>query len=65
LAKPVYVEATVTDLLGRNVITVVPGYQLPGMHQFSIDGTDLPSGVYLVRIQAEGFVETSSLVLTR
>jgi hypothetical protein len=38
------------DLNGRLVQTLAEGWQAAGSHQATIDGTQLPSGVYLLRL---------------
>jgi hypothetical protein len=40
------------DLNGRLVQTLVDGWQTAGEHQALIDGTQLPSGIYLLRLSS-------------
>ena len=35
------------------------------VHHFTLEATDLPSGVYLYRVTGEDFVETRNVVLAR
>jgi len=53
------------DLLGREVTTLVSEKLVPGRYQATFDGTQLSSGVYFYRLQAEGLVQTKRMVLIR
>ena len=60
------VRITATDLLGRQVATLVAGdMKAAGYHtvQFNADG--LASGTYLIRMEAGDFVATQQLVLLK
>jgi len=45
------VTLKVFDILGREVKTLVDGRQSPGLQTVAFDATDLPSGVYVYRLQ--------------
>lgn len=60
-----YVTLRVCDLLGREVQTLVNGYEEAGDHGVSFAVGDLPSGIYLYRLQSEGVVQTRKLVVIR
>jgi hypothetical protein len=60
-----FVTLKVFDLLGREVATLVNGEVKTGIHERAFDGSGLASGVYLYRLQAEGFVQTKKLLLLR
>ena len=51
------------DQLGRTVETLVDATLLPGNHTVTWNGAGLAAGVYLYRMEADGFVETKRLVL--
>ncbi len=60
----------VVDVNGRAVKTFVHNQQQPGPHTIRWNGTDdngrpLPSGVYIVRLEAGGQVATRKVVLVR
>jgi hypothetical protein len=55
----------VYDILGREVQTLVNETKQPGRYQATFNATNLASGVYLYRLQAESFVETRKLCLIR
>ena len=54
----------VYDVLGRQVRVLVEGVRAAGTHEVVFDGSRLPSGTYLVRLETpQGrFVETMHLV---
>lgn len=57
------VTLTVYDVLGREVATLV-NEQLPaGMHRVTWNAGGFPSGMYLYRLTANGFVETKKMIL--
>jgi hypothetical protein len=48
------VSLKVYDTAGREVRELVNGWREAGSHQTIFDGSDLPSGVYLLRLEASG-----------
>ena len=63
------VRLAVYDLLGREVARLANGPHEAGRHTARFDGSRLPSGVYVVRLAAEGaagtFAETERITLVR
>jgi hypothetical protein len=59
------VTLRVYDVLGREVATLVDGYQSPGTHTKTFDGSRLSSGVYFYRLQSGSFVNTKKMVLAK
>ena len=60
------VRITVTDLLGRQVATLVFGGLKPaGYHTVQFDAGRLSSGTYLVTMEAEDFTKTIQVVLLK
>jgi len=64
------VELEVFDVAGRRVRTLARGGFPAGTHAVAWDGCDgegsaLPSGVYLVRLRGDDFIETGRLSLVR
>ena len=59
------VRMTVHDMLGRRVATLVDGVMPAGTHSVRFDASGLPSGVYLVRLEAGGEVMTSKVTLLK
>ncbi len=59
------VRLAVYDALGREVATLVDGVRQAGPHAAVFDGTSLPSGVYLYRLEAAGQAKTGLMTLRR
>jgi hypothetical protein len=59
------VSLVVYDLLGREAARLAGSPREAGMHSIALDAADLPSGVYLVRLQAGSFVATERFTLVR
>lgn len=60
-----FVSLTVYDISGRLVADLVNGWRDAGVHDVTFDAADLASGVYLVRLQAEGFIQTRKILLIK
>ena len=60
-----FVSLKVFDLLGREVITLVDGELPAGAHTVNWNATNLPSGLYLCRMEASGFTQTRKLLLLK
>jgi len=65
LDAPRATRLTVHDLLGREVAVLAEGVMPAGSHQAVFDGTNLASGIYLVRLQAGGTTRTMTLTLMK
>jgi hypothetical protein len=61
----VSVKLTVYDLLGREVAVLVNEREMPGEFEVTFDGSELSSGVYIYRLQAEGYVQSKKLLLLK
>ncbi|RJP73056.1 MAG: T9SS C-terminal target domain-containing protein, partial [Candidatus Zixiibacteriota bacterium] len=59
------VHLRVYDTAGREVATLVNGWQEAGVYQVTFDGSGLASGVYLVRMEAGDFTATQKMVLLK
>jgi hypothetical protein len=59
------VSLKVFDPLGRDVATLVQGVIPAGAHSIVWNAGALPSGVYLCRMEAGGFVQTQKMVLVK
>jgi len=55
----------VYDILGREVQTLVNGRMTAGTHRVSVDGRDLPSGMYLYTLSAGDFHDVKKMVLIK
>lgn len=65
LAQPGPAAVTLYDLLGRQVRHTPMGFQTVGKHAFRVDLSDVSSGVYFVRLNASGQVQTRRIVVAR
>jgi len=59
------VKLVVYDVQGEEKATLVNKKQNSGNYQVEFDGSNLPSGVYFYRLQADGFRETKKMILLR
>lgn len=59
------VSVRITDLLGRNVRTVLDAKQSPGFHDLAVATSDLSLGTYLVKVQVGDKIATRRLAVTR
>jgi hypothetical protein len=59
------VTLRVYDVLGREVATLVDGYQGAGTYTRTFDASRLSSGVYFYRLQSGSFVNTKKMVLAK
>ena len=59
------VRLSVYDLAGREVAALVDGVQPAGEHAARFDGSDLPSGSYVYRLQVGEEVETRTMTLVK
>jgi len=59
------VRAALYNLLGQQVKLIMDGGQEAGRHHYTIDTRGLASGVYFVRLQYQGEVRTTKIILSR
>jgi alpha-amylase len=64
LASP-HMSLAIYDILGREVAVLVDGAMPTGSHSVTFDASGLASGVYLVRLEADGMVRTRSISLIK
>lgn len=55
----------VFDILGNEVATLVDEYKEAGRYEVEFDASNLSSGVYIYRLQADKFVNTRKMILLR
>jgi choice-of-anchor B domain-containing protein len=65
LEAPSAVRLAVYDVLGREVARLVDGQVDAGRHEATLAASSLPSGTYLVRLEAGGEVQTRRITLVR
>jgi hypothetical protein len=59
------VEVTLYDVSGRRVETIHDGYMAAGRNELTVESGGLPSGVYIIRVRAEGGSAARRLVVAR
>jgi hypothetical protein len=59
------VKMTVYDVLGRVVRVPVNEYKQAGTYTVEFNASDLPSGVYMYKLEAGNFVDTKKMVLIK
>ena len=65
LPEAAYVHLVIYDISGRKVQTLADGWREAGTHEVTFDGADLSSGIYVYRLQAEGFTASGKMVLMK
>jgi CSLREA domain-containing protein len=65
LPEAAHVRLAVYDALGREVALVVDAEMEAGHHEATLDGAGLPSGAYLLRLEAGAFVRVRPLTRVR
>ncbi len=59
------VNLKVFNILGHEISTLVNRTQTAGVHSVTFDATNLPSGVYLYRLDADGFSSYRKMLLIK
>jgi hypothetical protein len=65
LPEASYVSLKIYDLLGNEIVTLVNDNISAGMHRITFDASNLPSGVYIYKLQAGSFIESKKMVLMK
>ena len=61
----VNVTMKVYDILGKEVATLVNKEQQPGSYAVKFNASDLPSGMYVYRINAGNFSDVRKMILLK
>ena len=65
LAKEAHIQLRIHDIHGRLVISIADDVLPAGKKLFSWDGSQYPSGVYIVRCQAGHVMQTEKIILLK
>ncbi|MDI6802650.1 MAG: T9SS type A sorting domain-containing protein [Bacteroidota bacterium] len=65
LATDNYTTLKVYNIIGKEVATLVNGYQTAGYHQVTFDGSQLSNGIYFYKLQSGNNVEVKKLTLVK
>jgi hypothetical protein len=60
-----FVSLKVYDVLGNEITTLVNEAKPAGIYQVIFNGINLPSGIYVYKLQSGNFVESKKMVLTK
>jgi hypothetical protein len=60
-----FVSLRVYDALGREISTLINGYQIAGKHRANFNGDQLPSGIYFYRLISNGKIAVKKMILLR
>jgi len=55
----------VYDVLGREVATLVDEYREAGSYEVEFDATNLPSGMYIYRLQSGNYSDVKKMILSK
>ncbi len=65
IPSPEYLSIKLFDTSGRELRMIYEGFQTAGLHSITLDGSDLPTGSYLIRMEAGEFQSTRKVELLR
>jgi hypothetical protein len=60
-----YVKLSVFNLVGQEIETLVNEYQAAGKYDIEFNAKDLPSGIYLYKLQVNGYTSVKRMTLIR
>ncbi|MCX6641627.1 MAG: right-handed parallel beta-helix repeat-containing protein [bacterium] len=60
-----FVKLSVYDVSGRLVTRLVNGWREKGLHDVTVDGSGLPSGIYFAKLTAGDYSQVEKLVLMK
>ena len=58
-------KINVYSILGQKVLTAVEGKFAAGFYKTEIDATNLPSGIYIYRLESRDYIQSRKMVLLR
>lgn len=65
LNKDGYVSLTIYSVVGEKISELVNEFQSRGFYNVKFDASDLPSGIYIYKLQAGEFSSTKKMILTK
>lgn len=65
LRQPAYTTFKIYNIAGQEIETLINGHIFAGKHSVSWQAKELPSGIYLARLQTEGQIKTMKLVFQK
>ncbi|MBU1937294.1 T9SS type A sorting domain-containing protein [bacterium] len=65
LNEPGFVSLKVYNLLGQEIATLLSGMKTAGTQTITFNGKDLPSGIYLYRLETDDFAAQKKMLLLK
>lgn len=65
LPEQMPVQLDIFDSLGRKIANLIDGRKERGDHQVQFDASSFSSGMYIYRLQSEGFTQTGTMTLIK
>ncbi len=65
IAKLSNTKLVVSDILGKEVVTLVNEQLKPGTYEVDFDGTNLPSGIYFYKLITVNFADSKKMILVK
>ncbi|NQS98430.1 MAG: T9SS type A sorting domain-containing protein [candidate division Zixibacteria bacterium] len=65
LQKTAKVKLVIYSVTGREIIGLYDGWKPAGVHNVKFDASNLPNGIYFVRLTSRGFHQTQKLLLIK
>jgi hypothetical protein len=59
------VKIIIFDLLGKEVQTLVNGFEKAGSYELTFNGINLASGIYFYKMKSENFSEIKRMILVK
>jgi hypothetical protein len=59
------VKIIIFDMLGKEVQTLVNGFEKAGSYELTFNGINLASGIYFYKMQSENFSELKRMILIK
>jgi hypothetical protein len=60
-----FVQIVVSDVMGREIITLINEFQTAGRHEVTFDGKNLASGVYIFQFQIGDYYINKKAILVK
>jgi len=60
-----FVSLKIYDVLGNEIKTLVNKVKPAGLYDIEFDGSSLPSGIYLYKLQTPNFTQTKKMILLK
>ncbi len=63
--SPIYVDLSIFNILGQKICMLVSEKQHAGYHQIEWDASQVNSGVYFYRLEAEGYIDVKKMIVIK